>query len=152
MRSCPVTKSVKKSFSQKEDSSQNHHRKVRLDKWLWAARFFKTRNLSKQAIEGGKVHYNGTRSKVSKDVEIGCELRIRHGGSEKTITVIALSDKRRGAPEAQALYQETHESIEKRQQYAIQSKQINQSLIAPDTKPSKKDRRLIHQFKEKNRE
>lgn len=126
--------------------------KVRLDKWLWAARFFKTRNLAKQAIEGGKVHYNGSRSKTSKDVEVDAEVRIRQGWDEKTVIVVSLSDKRRGAPEAQALYKETLESIEKREQNALQRKQTNQSLIAPDTRPSKKDRRLIHQFKEKNRE
>ncbi len=126
--------------------------KVRLDKWLWAARFFKTRNLAKQAIEGGKVHYNGARSKTSKEVEPGAELRIRQGWDEKTIIVLAVSDKRRGAPEAMALYSETQESIEKREQNAIQRKQLNQSQIAPDSRPSKKDRRLIHQFKEKNRE
>lgn len=125
---------------------------VRLDKWLWAARFFKTRSLAKQAIEGGKVHYNGARSKTSKEVEIGAEVRIRQGWDEKTVLIVALDDKRRGASEAQALYHETAESIEKRLQNAAQRKQFNQGQIAPDTRPSKKDRRLIHQFKEKNRE
>ena len=79
---------------------------VRLDKWLWAARFFKSRSLAKQAIEGGKVHYDGARVKVSKEVLVGAELRIRQGWDEKLIEVIALSAQRRSACEAQLLYQE----------------------------------------------
>jgi ribosome-associated heat shock protein Hsp15 len=77
--------------------------KVRLDKWLWAARLFKTRSLAKQAIEGGKVHYDGTRSKVSKEVEIGARLTVRQGWDEKELEVSALSVQRRGAAEAQLL-------------------------------------------------
>ena len=65
--------------------------RVRLDKWLWAARFFRTRNLAKQASEGGKVWYDGARTKVSKEVQLGAELRIRQGFDEKTVTVRALS-------------------------------------------------------------
>ena len=122
--------------------------KIRLDKWLWAARFFKTRNLAKQAIEGGKVHYNGSRVKVSKEVECGAELKIRQGWDEKTVIVHALSDKRKGAQEAQALYNETPESIEKREMNAIQRKQLKQSQMSPLTKPDKKSRRQIHRFKQ----
>lgn len=124
--------------------------KVRLDKWLWAARFYKTRNLAKQAVEGGKVYYNGHRVKVSKDVEVGAEIRLRVGLDDKTVVVKAVSDQRRGAPEAQLLYQETPESIALRQQQAEVRKQTQQHLIAPPTRPNKKDRRLIHQFKEKS--
>ncbi len=126
--------------------------KVRLDKWLWAARFFKTRSLAKQAIEGGKVHYDGTRVKVSKEVEIGAELRIRQGWDEKTVTVTGISDKRRGASEAQALYSETAESLVKRETNATQRKQLKQNLISPESKPSKKARRQIHRFKQQNME
>ena len=75
--------------------------KVRLDKWLWAARFYKTRAIAKAMIEGGKVHYDGQRAKCSKLVEVGARLQIRQGNEEKTIEVVALSDQRRGAPEAQ---------------------------------------------------
>ena len=78
---------------------------VRLDKWLWAARFYKTRSIAKAMIEGGKVHYNGQRTKVSKTVEVGAMIKLRQGSDEKEIEVIALSDQRRGAPEAQLLYQ-----------------------------------------------
>ena len=67
---------------------------VRLDKWLWAARFYKTRSIAKAMIEGGKVHYNGQRAKVSKNVEIGAMIKLRQGSDEKEIEVIALSDQR----------------------------------------------------------
>lgn len=126
--------------------------KVRLDKWLWAARFFKTRSLAKQAIEGGKVHYNSARVKVSKEVEVGAELRIRQGWDEKTVIVTLLSDQRRGADVAQTLYQETPDSIVKRELSADMRKQTQQGQMAPDRRPDKKSRRLIHRFKQKNME
>ena len=84
--------------------------KIRLDKWLWAARFFKTRALAKDAIEGGKVHYEGQRCKVSKSPEIGAKLTIRQGFDEKIVIIKALSGQRRGAAEAQLLYEETPQS------------------------------------------
>lgn len=75
--------------------------KVRLDKWLWAARFYKTRAVAKQMIDGGKVHYNGQRTKCSRHVEVGATLTIRQGFDEKEIVVVELSDRRGGAPDAQ---------------------------------------------------
>ncbi len=120
--------------------------KLRLDKWLWAARFFKTRSIAKSAIEGGKVHFNGQRVKVSKEVQVGDELRIRQGFDEKTIVIKALSDQRRGAPEAQLLYQETEQSIAKRDTNTQQRKNLRH--IAPETKPNKKDRRQLQQIKQ----
>lgn len=125
-------------------------KKVRLDKWLWAARFFKTRSIAKQAIEGGKVHYNGARVKVSKEVEVDAQLRIRQGWDEKTVVVLIVSDQRRGAEIAQTLYAETEESQAKREDNAELRKQLNQGQIAPERRPDKKNRRLIHQFKQKN--
>ncbi|WP_394170658.1 ribosome-associated heat shock protein Hsp15 [Saccharospirillum alexandrii] len=121
---------------------------VRLDKWLWAARFFKTRGLAKDAIEGGKVHYDGARAKPSRNVEVGAMLRMRLGFDEKTVEVLALSDKRRGAPEARLLYRETEESVEKRLAMAAQRKAQNAGQAAPDHKPSKKDRRDIRKMKD----
>ena len=88
--------------------------KVRLDKWLWAARFFKTRALAKKALEGGKVHYDGHRSKCSKIVEVGGLLKIRQGWDERIVQILGLSEKRGGAPQAALLYAETEASIEKR--------------------------------------
>lgn len=125
----------------------NQTDKVRLDKWLWAARFFKTRALAKAAIEGGKVHYDGQRSKVSKIVELGAKLTIRQGYDEKTVLVEGLSDQRRGAPEAQLLYQELPESIKARMDKAEQRRVIKQFMHTPDHKPNKKERRDIERFK-----
>ncbi|WP_192483903.1 MULTISPECIES: ribosome-associated heat shock protein Hsp15 [Cysteiniphilum] len=119
---------------------------VRLDKWLWAARFFKTRQLAKDAIEGGKVHYNGARSKVSKKVEIGATLTIRQGYAEKIVTVIGLSDKRGAASIAQTLYNETTDSIEKREHETMLRK-LNKATLPNPTKPNKKERRQIISFK-----
>lgn len=121
---------------------------VRLDKWLWAARFYKTRSLAKEAVEGGKVHYNGTRAKPSRHVEIGALLRMRLGFDEKTVEVLDLSDKRRGAPEAQQLYRETEESIARREKQAALRKAQKATQLAPDHKPNKKERRDIRRFKD----
>jgi ribosome-associated heat shock protein Hsp15 len=120
--------------------------KPRMDKWLWAARFFKTRSLAKDAIEGGKVHCEGQRVKVSKEVNIGLILTIRQGFEDKTVKVTALSEVRRGAAEAQALYEETPDSITKREDHAAQRKA--QNLAHPDHRPNKKERRQIHKFQD----
>lgn len=123
--------------------------KVRIDKWLWAARFFKTRSLAKQAIEGGKVHCNGQRIKASKDITTGLLLTIRNGWDEKEIQVIALSEQRRGAPEASLLYQETEKSIAKRADNDIQRQLLKSaSGLQTDGRPSKKQRRQIHRFRD----
>ena len=121
--------------------------KVRIDKWLWAARFFKTRSLAKQAIDGGKVHLNGQRVKASKDVEVGAKLTVRQGWDEKEIEVIALSDQRRGAPEAAKLYEETQDSIQKRKLNAEQRKAMGASSQRSATKPNTKERRKLQQIK-----
>ena len=120
--------------------------RLRLDKWLWAARFYKTRSLAKQAIEGGKVQCDGTRAKPSKEIEVGVEVRLRQGLDERTVVVTALSEQRRGAPEAQLLYMETAESIKQRETLSEQRK--SQPHLLTNTKPNKKDRRLIHRFKQ----
>src|SRR5690554_7725790 len=101
---------------------------IRLDKWLWAARSYQTRSLAKAAIESGKVHYEGQRPKVSKLVEIVATLKVRQGFDEKVIIVKALSDQRRGAPEAQLLYEETPQSIKDRMDKAEQ-RRINKSFM-----------------------
>ena len=121
--------------------------RVRLDKWLWAARFYKTRSLAKQAITGGKVRCENNRAKPSKEIEIGVEISLRQGFDEKTVVVRALSDRRRGAPEAQLLYAETDASIAERQRLAEQRK-TQASHWPPTTRPNKKQRRLIHKFKQ----
>ncbi|MDM3870927.1 S4 domain-containing protein [Porticoccus sp. W117] len=123
--------------------------KVRIDKWLWAARFFKTRSLAKAAIEGGKVHMDGQRIKASKEITVGSTLQIRQGWDIKTVEIIALSDQRRGAPEANTLYRETAESIAKRETEAAQRKALRGGDAAPLKRPTKKQRRQIHGFWEK---
>ena len=94
--------------------SEHGNSKVRVDKWLWAARFFKTRSLAKTAIEGGKVLLAGQKVKVSREVAPGDMLRIRQGWDEREVKVIATSEQRRAAPIAQTLYEETEASIERR--------------------------------------
>ncbi|WP_295803575.1 S4 domain-containing protein [uncultured Microbulbifer sp.] len=118
--------------------------KVRIDKWLWAARFFKTRSIAKQAIEGGKVHADGQRVKASKEITAGTLLKIRQGWDEKEVEIIALSDQRRGADIAQTLYRETETSIAKREQYAAERKASNAGISSD--RPNKKQRRQIHRF------
>lgn len=116
--------------------------KVRLDKWLWAARFFKTRALTKAAIEGGKVHCRGERCKPSKEPKLGDELVIRIGFDERTVVIRALSAVRRGAPEAQTLYEETPQSLAARENAAAQRK-AGALGMQTDGRPSKKQRRQI---------
>ena len=120
--------------------------KIRLDKWLWAARFYKTRTIAKAAIDGGKVHFNGQRVKVSKEVQVGDELKIRQGFEERVVVIKALNDKRRPASEAQLLYGETAESLAKRELNAQQRK--NFQMRPPESKPNKRDRRQLQQAKQ----
>ena len=129
-------------------SQQNIVESMRVDKWLWAARFFKTRSLSKAAIEGGKVHHNGERVKVSKEVRVGMELTIQQGFDRKTILIKALSANRGAAPIAQQLYDETEVSVARRELLTTQRKLHN--LARPEHRPSKKDRRQISKFKQDN--
>ena len=120
---------------------------VRLDKWLWAARFYKTRSLARDMIEGGKVHYNGQRSKPSKLVELEAELTLRQGNDERTVIVTGLSDKRGPAPVAEQLYSETAASIEKREKVALARKMNALTMPHPDRRPDKKERRNLLKFK-----
>lgn len=120
---------------------------VRLDKWLWAARFYKTRALAREMIEGGKVHYNGQRSKPSKLVESGAELTLRQGNDERTVSVNAISDQRRPASEAQLMYSETAASVEKREKTALARKLNALTMPHPDRRPDKKERRDLMKFK-----
>ncbi len=122
---------------------------VRLDKWLWAARFFKTRSMATQAVSGGKIHLNGQRSKPAKAVKVGDELRIKRGENEFVVFVVALNDKRRPAKEAVLLYSETEESTLARQEDCEQRRLLrlsNEGLFVRTKRPSKRDRRLIISF------
>lgn len=127
-------------MSEKDDD------KVRLDKWLWAARFFKTRALAKAAIEGGKVHCRGERCKPSKEPKLGEELVIRAGFDERTVVIKALSAVRKGAPEAQLLYEETPDSLARRENAAAMRK-AGSLGVETEGKPSKKQRRALQRFR-----
>lgn len=119
---------------------------VRLDKWLWAARFFKTRTLAKEAIEGGKVSYNGQRCKPGRLVTCGAELQIRRGFEEMTVQVLGLSERRGPAKEAVLLYAETEESLTERERNREMRKILNTAQMPPKRRPTKRDRRRIQQF------
>ena len=121
---------------------------VRLDKWLWTARFYKTRSLAKEAIEGGKVHYNDQRCKPGKSVETGARVKLRLGWQERIVIIDGISDKRRGAPEAQTLYHETEDSIRRREDLSWQRKTMQTAQLPPARRPTKKDRRDIQKFRE----
>lgn len=127
-------------------SKDDTQEKIRLDKWLWAARFFKTRALAKAAIEGGKVQCRGERCKPGKEPRIGDEYVIRAGFDERTVRVLALSEVRRGAPEAQLLYAETAESLARREQAAALRK-AGALGLQTDGRPSKKQRRDLQTFR-----
>lgn len=120
---------------------------VRLDKWLWAARFYKTRALAREMIDGGKVHYNGQRGKPSKIVEINAEIKLRQGNEERTVVVLAVTGQRRGASEAQQIYQETEASIANREKVALARKMNALTMPHPDRRPDKKERRDLIKFK-----
>ena len=119
---------------------------VRLDKWLWAARFYKTRALAKKAIEGGKVHFQGQKTKVSKAVNLGDKYQIQQSYIKKTIVVEMLDEVRKSATEAQKLYSETIDSIAQREKEADLRKTA--SFVSAD-KPTKKQRSEIIDFKRK---
>ncbi len=124
--------------------------KVRLDKWLWAARFFKTRSRAAQAVNGGKVRLNGGRVKAARSVNIGDKLLVTRGNVDSTIIVMALTLYRRPAVEAQLLYEESEESILAREEKRELRKLFNQSHSSPPKKPNKRDRRKIKEFVRKN--
>lgn len=133
----------------KSGEKQQENAQIRLDKWLWAARFYKTRAIAKQMIDGGKVFYNGQRTKSGKSVSIGDIIKLRQGYEEKEVTIVALADKRKDAAFGQTLYCETTQSLETREKNAIARKQGILLSPASETKPDKKQRRQIRQFKER---
>ncbi|SHI20681.1 ribosome-associated heat shock protein Hsp15 [Ferrimonas marina] len=133
------------SKQRSNEQNVNGPQQVRLDKWLWAARFYKTRALAQEMIAGGKVHVNGQRTKPSRKVECGATLVLWQGFDEKEIVVEGLSEKRLSAPLAQALYRETERSQAKREERAEQRR-----LLADDggaRRPDKKQRRQLLKIK-----
>lgn len=120
---------------------------VRMDKWLWAARFFKTRALAARSCELGRVQSNGQPTKPARDVRIGDMLRVTNDGGEFEVEVLLLSDVRGPAPVAQTLYRETEASRELRVKVAAERKAMKQFEVLPAARPSKRDRRRIIQFR-----
>lgn len=125
---------------------QQAEERIRLDKWLWAARFCKTRAIARAAIEGGKVHYNGQRTRPGKVVELNAELTLRISNSERTVIICSIQSQRRPASEAQHLYKETAESIKKREKLALERK-LNASAASHPGRPDKKGRRDLLKLK-----
>ncbi len=121
---------------------------MRLDKWLWAARFFKTRSAAQQAIEGGKVRLNGERPKVSKDVRAGDALAIVAGRSEWIVKVIELSDRRGPASEAQRLYSEDADSRKSREEEAAKRRLMREPAAERHGRPTKRERRQLERFRD----
>jgi len=120
---------------------------VRLDKWLWAARFFKTRSLAARACELGRIQSNGHPVKPSREVRIGDRLQITNPGGEFQVEVLLLNDVRGPAPVAQTFYRETEESKELRLKAAAERQALRQFEQLPAGRPSKRDRRRIIQFR-----
>ena len=121
--------------------------RLRVDKWLWAARFFKTRSIAKTAIEGGKVHLEGQRVKVSREISVGEILVIKQGWDEKEVVVRALSAQRGPAPVARELYEETANSIEKREREAQARKAAGGAVARPAQKPGKHQRKALERLR-----
>lgn len=120
---------------------------VRIDAWLWAARFFRTRTLAKKACDLGRILSNSQIAKAAREVRIGDQLRITNDGGEFQVEVLGLSDVRGPAPVAQALYRETEESKEARQKATAERRAMREFEVLPQGRPSKRDRRRIIQFR-----
>lgn len=125
--------------------------RVRIDKWLWAARFFKTRALAGEAVDGGKVHLNGARVKAARAIKPGDRLEIRRGQEEFVVVVRALSEQRGPASAAQELYQETEASAAKRLVVADQQRALAAAMPHFDTRPDKRSRRALAKFTRRDR-
>lgn len=121
---------------------------MRLDKWLWAARFFKTRSLASDAVDGGKVKLNGASAKPAKDVKVGDRLQLRAGEQDWEVVVQGLNEQRRPAPEAQLLYQETPDNVQRRTQAAELRKLAPTPAPEQKGRPTKRDRRLLSRFRD----
>jgi ribosome-associated heat shock protein Hsp15 len=131
--------------------SQAEDGRIRVDKWLWAARFYKTRSLAAEAVAGGKVQVNGERVKRAKPLQVGDEVRIRQGPYELQLVVRELSGRRGPAAQAAALYEETPASRTARETLAIQLKSLHAAFVPERGRPTKKDRREINRLKGRER-
>ena len=124
--------------------------KVRIDKWLWAARFFKTRSLATEQVDGGKIKCNGERVKPAYNVQVGDELVVPHGWDEITLYIVVLADRRASATVAQGLYKETDESLLKRKERAANRALIKDPSREIKVRPTKRDRRVLEDLRWKD--
>lgn len=131
----------------RNDKHTSHDIPVRLDKWIWAARFCKTRSIARELIQSGKVTYNGQRAKPSRAVEIGAIVKLPTGFDSKIVVIEQINDKRQSASLAQAMYTETADSIDARMRNAQARKLSIFHSPRPDSRPDKKQRRQIIKFK-----
>ena len=129
------------------DEGDGEDGRVRLDKWLWAARFYKTRSLASEAVAGGKVQVNGDRAKRARSLVVGDEVRVRQGPYEFLVVVRALSDRRGPASVAAELYQERPESRAAREAMALQLKTLHAAFVPEKGRPTKRDRRDLERLK-----
>ena len=143
------TNHISNSNLKSNTNSKPESNSLRLDKWLWAARFFKTRNLCKNAIANGKIHVNNERPKTSRKINIGDSIKIQQAHATKTIIILEISEYRRSAQQAQTLYQETQESISLREKEKEMQKNLKTNYSSkPIKKPTKKtDRRALSNIK-----
>jgi len=131
-------------------SSASAGERCRLDKWLWAARFFKQRSLAQEAVDGGRVHYEGQRAKSSREVHVGARISVTVGQDTREVVVTALSSKRGSAAEAARLYEETPESLAARTEAAARRRAAAVSNPVPDHRPDKHERRQLQRLHDRN--
>lgn len=141
-------KSAKSNQQSPQNTEKTAENDIRLDKWLWAARFCKTRSIARELVQSGKVQYNQQRAKPSKVVELGAVIKVPAGFDTKTIVVKELAGQRKGAALAQLMYEETSESIAQREKNAAARKLSIFHSPRPDQRPDKKQRRQIIKFKQ----
>jgi ribosome-associated heat shock protein Hsp15 len=132
-------------MTERDDNGEDG--RVRLDKWLWAARFYKTRSLAAEAVAGGKVQVNGDRAKRARPLQVGDEVRLRQGPYELLVVVRALSARRGPASVAAELYEERPESRAAREAMALQLKSLHAAFVPEKGRPTKRDRRDLERLK-----
>ena len=128
-------------------TKNNELTEIRLDKWLWASRFFKTRAIAVESINGGRVHLNGVRVKPARVIRLDDELKITRGTERFHIVVKGLNDKRRPAKEAVLMYEETEESLQDREAAQELNRLQSANIKQPTHKPNKRERRIMEKFK-----
>ena len=129
------------------DAGATRSDRTRLDKWLWAARFYKTRSLAKTAIDGGKVHLNDARVKAAKDVVVGDTLAITRGEAVQTVVVVGIAERRGSATVAATLYAETEASVQQRETRSAERRMQRAGLVVPKRRPNKRERRRLRDLK-----